>query len=141
MAGIPLRIAEPTGRYRRSLRRYRSTFSGDGACPSGGHCDASALIGEVGEDEADAHGDNWPHDDLRWPRVCVRCGCAFTPGDQWQLVILPDDGTWITTQSATGGGYWTVTGTPPAITVTPSIFHNSPHGWHGFITNGELVSC
>lgn len=59
-------------------------------------------------------------------------------GEAWQ-VWLPDGGTWITTQAASGGGYWQVIGTPPLITVSPSIFHNAPHGWHGFIRNGELV--
>ena len=56
-------------------------------------------------------------------------------------MVLPDGGSWITTQQASGGGYWTVTGTPPLITVTPSIWHNSPHGWHGFIRAGELVDA
>jgi Family of unknown function (DUF6527) len=191
--GIPLRIAEPTGRYRRSLRRF--TFPADhfpGAnCPARrwGH-DASVFIGEVGEEEADVHGDNWPHNDPRWPESCDMCGQSFPAEGQWQRndcliyrlpdgtefitwgspkdipagtmirvpwfdglgrqvfqlgemtdpwqVWLPDGGTWITTQAATGGGYWTVTGTPPLITVSPSIFHNQPTGWHGFIRNGQL---
>lgn len=186
MTGIPLRIAEPTGRYQRSLRRYRSRLSADGACPAGGYCDASADIGEVNASEAEAHGDNWPHDDPRWPSACARCGCAFTPDDQWQrndnqvyrlpdgqeftfrgsfgrcappgamiraawyddfadqpgeswLISLPDGGEWITTQRASGGGHWTVTGTPPNLTVTPSIWHAAPTGWHGWIRDGHLV--
>jgi hypothetical protein len=60
------------------------------------------------------------------------------PGQSW-LISLPGGGEWITTQSATGGGHWTVTGTPPDITVNPSIWHNAPRGWHGFIRDGELV--
>jgi hypothetical protein len=143
-------------------------------------------IGEV-TDPADAHGDNWPHDDPRWPANC-ECGYQFTDDDQWQrndneifvlpdgtefafigsfgkaappgamiraawydefteqpgeswIVALPDGGEWITTQKATGGGYWEVSGTAPMITVSPSIFHNAPHGWHGFIRNGELVDA
>jgi len=184
--GIPLRIAGPTGMYRRSLRRYRSSFSGDGACPFGGYCDASAAIGEIPEAEADVHGDNWPHDDPRWPQTCSRCGCPFTPDDEWQRndcviyrlpdgtefinwgsakdvppgtmiripwydkagrpgeawqVWLPDGGTWITTQGATGGGFWEVSGTPPNITVSPSIWHNQPNGWHGWVRDGELVDA
>lgn len=188
--GIPLTIAEPTGRYRRELRRYRSSFSGGDACPAGGYCDASATIGEVGADEASAHGDNWPHDDSRWPAACGRCGYTFTPDDQWQrndnrlyrlpdgiefafwgafgkvappgtmirahwydefsghpdgieswLISLPDGGDWITSSRATGGGYWTVTGTPPNITASPSIWHNQPDGWHGWVRNGELVGA
>jgi hypothetical protein len=62
------------------------------------------------------------------------------PGDSW-LISLPDGGEWITTQKASGGGYWTVEGTPPDITVSPSIFHNQPSGWHGFIRGGELVNA
>ncbi len=182
---IPLRIAEPAGRYCRSLRRF--VFTGQGRdCPQGGYHNASADIGEV-TDPAEAHGDNWPHDDPRWPAAC-ECGYEFGPADEWQrndnqiyrlpdgaefvfrhsfgraapagtmiradwyddfteqpgeswIVALPDGGEWITTQKATGGGYWTVTGTPPAITVSPSIFHNAPTGWHGFIRDGELVDA
>jgi hypothetical protein len=185
--GIPLRIAEPTGRSRRSLRRY--TFSTGRACPAAqyGH-DASADIGEVDDSDTAPHGDNWPHEDPRWPAACKACGQPFLPGDEWQrndnkiyrlpdgtefvfrhsfgraapagtmiraawydeyaqqpgeswLISLPDGGEWITTQQATGGGHWTVTGTPPAITANPSIWHNSPKGWHGWVRNGELVDA
>ena len=182
--GIPLRVAEPTGRYARSLRRFG--WSHDDPCPAGGYHNAVSEIGEV--TEAEAHGDNWPHDDPRWPQACEGCGLTFTPEHQWQrnddaiyqlpdgtaftfrgsfgraappgamiraawyddfteqdgeswLVSLPDGGEWITTQKATGGGYWTVTGTPPTITASPSIWHNSPTGWHGFIRDGELVDA
>ena len=187
MTGIPLRIAEPAGRYRRDLRRFTFSHHGD-PCPAAnsGH-DATATTGEVSEAEAERlHGDNWPHDDPRWPQACTACGYTFRPGDEWQrndcriyrlpdgtefawrgdpgkaappgtmiragwydgfterpgeswLVVLPDGGTWITTQKASGGGYWDVHGTPPVITVSPSIFHNAPHGWHGFIRAGELI--
>jgi hypothetical protein len=186
MVGIPLRIAEPTARCRRDLRRFRFSRAGP-PCPAGGYCDATVTIGEVTLAEAQrVHGDSWPHDDPRWPAVCARCGTPFGDGDQWQcndneifrlpdgtefawfgdpgkaappgtmlrahwhddyagtergeswLVVLPDGGTWITTQQATGGGYWTVTGIPPAITVSPSIWHNAPHGWHGHIRDGVL---
>jgi hypothetical protein len=184
-APVPLRIAEPTGRYRRSLRRYR--FSGGVSCTEGAYCNASVDIGDV-TDPAGAHGDNWPHDDQRWPSACEFCGQAFLSDDEWQrndnqiyrlpdgaefvfrhsfgraapagsmvraswyddfteqageswIIALPDGGEWITTQSATGGGYWTVTGTPPGITATPSIWHNSPAGWHGFVRDGHLVDA
>jgi Family of unknown function (DUF6527) len=190
VTGIPLRIAEPADRWRRSLRRF--TYSGtDGVCRSDEHGsrlghDASADLGDVGQGEVDAHGDNWPHDDERWPATCTACGYEFADGDQWQrndspvyrlpdgtefafrgsfgtaapagtmiraawfdefadqpgeswLIALPDGGEWITTQAATGGRHWTVTGTPPDITASPSIWHNKPHGWHGHIRAGELV--
>lgn len=58
--------------------------------------------------------------------------------ESW-LIALPDGGEWITSQRASGGGYWTVTGTPPKITASPSVFHNAPTGWHGFVRDGELV--
>jgi hypothetical protein len=191
--GIPLRIAEPTGRYMRSLRRFRFSDADVQRCIASSYCNASVDIGEV-TDPAEAHGDNWPHDDTRWPTTCESCQRLFMPSDQWQrndnqiyqlsdgtefvfrhsfgrvapagtmiraawydeytqkqfelgelteswLIALPDGGEWITTQKATSDGHWVVTGTPPNITATPSIFHNSPTGWHGFVTNGELVTC
>jgi hypothetical protein len=183
---IPLRIAETTGRYQRSLRRYRSGPHDE--CPVSGYHNASTDI-EVVTEPMDSHGDHWPHDDARWPAQC-ECGCAFTDEDRWQrnddricalpdgtefvfrgsfgrcappgsmlraewydeysrhpgkidswVIALPDGGDWITSSEATGGGYWTVTGTPPAITASPSIFHNAPSGWHGFIRDGELVAA
>jgi hypothetical protein len=182
--GIPLRIAEPTGRYRRSLRRY--VLSADRDCAAGGYHNASADIGDVDESErAEASGDNWPHDDPRWPSACG-CGYVFAAEDRWQrndsgiyrlpdgaeftfrgsfgstappgamiraswcdeyagqpgeswIIALPDGGEWITTQKARGGGFWAVTGTPPGITVSPSIWHNAPTGWHGWIRDGKLV--
>lgn len=72
--------------------------------------------------------------------ACIRIPWAdqHYGANSWK-VILPDGGEWITTQTATGGGTWTVTGEVPNISVTPSIWHNAPHGWHGHIQNGELV--
>ena len=190
MTGIPLRIAEPSGTYRRDLRRF--TFKGrcDVPCTNDWGHDAAVVLGIIGQAEAErVHGDNWPHDDPRWPAACERCGYEFRDGDEWQrndnrlyrlpdgteftlwgpearqappgamiradwydgwsfarpgeawLVILPDGGQWITTQKATDGAYWDVTGTPPAITASPSIWHNAPHGWHGFIRDGKLVQA
>jgi uncharacterized protein DUF6527 len=187
MTGIPLRIAEPTGRYRRSLRRYRA-LGGLNDCPAGGYHNAASEIGDVAEaDRAEAAGDNWPHDDLRWPGACA-CGYEFTPDDAWQrndseiyrlpggaeftfrgsfgraappgamiraawydeyaaqpgeswIIALPDGGEWITTQKAADGGLWAVTGVPPAITVSPSIWHNAPAGWHGWVRDGMLIDA
>jgi hypothetical protein len=196
--GVALVIAEPTGTYRRDLRRFTWGASDGRICseleqeqpPWRGH-DATVTIAHVTEAEADpVHGDNWPRDDGRWPQRCRHCGYRFVDSDQWQrndcaiyrlpdgtefakwgvfgriappgtmiradwfdqysqhpehieswMISLPDGGEWTTSQRAGGGGYWTVTGTPPKITVTPSIWHNqSGNGWHGFVTNGELVS-
>jgi hypothetical protein len=154
-------------------------------CPSGGYHNASAEIGDVPEAEHEVlHGDNWPHDDPRWPTACG-CGYAFTDADWWQrnddpvfrlpdgtefayrasfgkiappgtmiraswydeyadvpgeswVIALPDGGEWITTQRASGGGHWEVTGAAPNLTATPSIWHNSPNGWHGWLRDGRL---
>jgi Family of unknown function (DUF6527) len=65
---------------------------------------------------------------------------ADIPGEAW-IISLPGGGEWITTQRATGGGHWEVTGTPPNITAHPSIWFNSPNGWHGWIRNGVLVDA
>ena len=82
---------------------------------------------------------------------------ALQPGDMWRdpgqdahgreawMILLPSaapDGKynqglnlWCTvTQDE--GKLWTVTGTPPNITVKPSI--NVVGDWHGWITNGEM---
>lgn len=188
MTSIPLRIAIPTGRCRRDLRRF--TFKGKSETPCityWGH-DARIVLGEVLQEESDRiHGDNWPHGDPSWPKVCERCGYEFRPQDEWQrndnaiyclpdgveftlwggateappgamvradwydefsdhpksidswMIVLPDGGTWITSSKATDGGYWEVTGTAPNLTASPSIFHNAPTGWHGWLRNGELV--
>ena len=196
--GTPLVIAEPTGMYRRDLRRYTWGRSDEKYCPfyegtsyRGGH-GAVATIGQVPESEMErVRGDNWPHDDEHWPVQCEHCEYRFTDDDQWQrndsavyrrpdgfefaywgslkhippgtmwrvpwadehmsvrhpqqvpswCIVLPDGGEWITSQPASGGGYWTVNGTPPAIDVSPSIWHAQPTGWHGFIRNGELVDA
>lgn len=188
VTGIPLRIAEPSGRWQRNLRRYKPGTDGVSNCTAGIYHNANVIVGEIPATEAaGAAGDNWPHDDPRWPAACT-CGYEFTPEDHWQridrevyrlpdgrefvlsptfgceippgtmiragwydeyagrpgeswLVILPDGGQWITTQQATGGGHWTVTGTPPLITASPSIWHNAPGGWHGWVRAGFLENA
>lgn len=188
MTGIPLVIAEPTGRYQRNLRRYRLGRYSVSECTAGSYHNASVIVGEIPASEvAEAAGDNPAHDDPRWPKACT-CGYEFTDGDNWQrndrevyqlpdgyefvlspvfgyeippgtmiraawydkhteqpgetwLIILPDGGQWLTTQGASGGGHWEVTGTPPRITATPSIWHDQPRGWHGWVRDGELVTA
>ena len=91
----------------------------------------------------------------------------YTPGDAdglecWWIVLpntkplLPgfvSEVSWRTTDKASRPPHakWTVSGTAPLLTVTPSIdvecWLRQPDGasvrdgsyWHGFITNGELV--
>jgi hypothetical protein len=60
MPGIPLRIAEPTGRYQRNLRRYSPSHGLDG-CPAGGYHNANVIAGEIPASEVtDAAGDKRP---------------------------------------------------------------------------------
>jgi hypothetical protein len=54
--------------------------------------------------------------------------CVMTPGGEWNI-----DGR------STGGGYWTRTGTPPKLTVRPSILIG--RAYHGFLTDGKLIQC
>lgn len=92
--GIPLVIAEPTGMYRRDLRRFTWGKSDGRFCPARdqmqqeqpwrGH-DALVTIEYVPEAQADpVHGDNWPRDDERWPAQCDHCDYRFADDDQWQ---------------------------------------------------------
>jgi hypothetical protein len=62
--------------------------------------------------------------------------------DQPHLMVACPDGIWCADcPESDGPGLWTRTGEPPNVTVTPSIFINRPTGWHGWLTNGELISC
>jgi hypothetical protein len=61
------------------------------------------------------------------------------------IVFLPNGSYWCTRDRAAREGsqpgpQWTVTGTAPDITVTPSIDDRNPERpWHGWIRNGLLV--
>ena len=76
-------------RFQRQLRRYRRGTEND--CPLGGYHNKIVNIGEV-TDRADAIGDNWPHDDPRWPTHCD-CGYEFAncecgqPGCEFEDVL------------------------------------------------------
>ncbi|HWZ29184.1 MAG TPA: hypothetical protein VNX15_11505 [Gemmatimonadales bacterium] len=55
------------------------------------------------------------------------------------MVKLPDGCEWMVDGPSTNSKTpWARTGKPPAVTATPSILTN---GYHGFLTNGSLVSC
>lgn len=99
--------------------------------------------------------DNFPHDGDREPGMMWR----YPPGDipdreSWWIVLPGGTGeymeiSWRTTDRASDPPHelWDVTGTPPLITVSPSIDierWNSQGArvgsyWHGFIRDGELV--
>lgn len=65
------------------------------------------------------------------------------------MIALPNGTNWCTNDRASVPGdsnglgpYWGVTGTVPAITVSPSIDDRDPaRPWHGWIRNGELVEA
>lgn len=68
-------------------------------------------------------------------------------GEEYFVVRLPGGSDWAIdgpsfnadlTEAKSRG--WTRTGTPPNLTVTPSIQIHST-GYHAFLTNGVLVAC
>lgn len=79
------------------------------------------------------------------------------PGDMWDawwypdkwkqnpdglclVVRLPGDHDWIIDRSGSDNTHWIRTGTPPNITVTPSVIVQSS-GYHGWLRNGILVDA
>jgi hypothetical protein len=107
-----------------------------------------ALPGRPPDDRDPEPGDCW-----RYPRGDV-------PGRECWWIILPNlrDGlvevSWRTTDQAARPphGMWQVTGTPPDLTVSPSIdveFWRTVDGrpvrdgsyWHGWIRDGRLVQA
>lgn len=64
--------------------------------------------------------------------------------DRLPIMLVLPCGCWFLVDSrATGSDSgWAVTGTPPNLTMTPSInclSHPSGVGWHGYLTNGILT--
>jgi hypothetical protein len=75
-----------------------------------------------------------------------RCDCH---GEQGWLIRLPGGrsygdsqfiNAWCTLEEVPSQGRWNVSGEAPNLTVTPSIHILGEGGWHGYITNGEIVS-
>lgn len=52
-------------------------------------------------------------------------------------VVCPDGAIWCIDGEATGGGFWTREGSPPMLTVQPSI---QTGDYHGHLTNGVLTA-
>lgn len=199
----PCYWAEPTGRHRRGLRRYVLAEHQGYTCAEGWH-DALVWLDVITGDRN--NGDNWPHDDPRWPTQCQRgCGYAFTEEDRWQLFTRRlfrrgDTGTEATWEDLPPGAMqdadwlhypycqgpdgaslmvkcpnwldwhidgparkgdeepryhaWARTGTPPRITVNPSIaigymrdpkdptgkrWIPAPNHYHGWLRDGVLT--
>jgi len=63
---------------------------------------------------------------------------VFKGPDGQCLVLKTPGGDWLIDGPSTNGNGWTRTGTPPNLTVNPSILANTYHGW---LKNGELVEC
>lgn len=81
---------DPTGRGRRSLRRYIRKEGFPCAVSGYGYHNAEAVIDEIeyapigeGEDRQYPRLDDVAHDDPRWPKMCA-CGYAFVDDDRWQ---------------------------------------------------------
>lgn len=86
----------------------------------------------------------WKYEDGWWIILPDTSGDIGKPGHPGQI-------SWRTGDRASDGGYWTVTGEAPNLTVTPSIDvlrfvkQGDKHVregsyFHGFITNGEITS-
>jgi hypothetical protein len=54
------------------------------------------------------------------------------------MARLPDGNIWCSAHRADDGRGWTVTGTAPDITVTPSIDDTIDGTWHGHIIGGVM---
>lgn len=102
-------MIEPTGRYRRWLRRYVPSYEEQCKVSNNGYHDAMVAI-EDSDKERVVMGDIWPHDDPRWPTHCV-CGREFAEEDTWQLFgrqiyTRPDTGKECTLYDAPPGAMW-----------------------------------
>lgn len=84
-----------------------------------------------------------PYPEVEEPGMMWRDPTADVPGRENWYIVLPEGYWWHTTAGGWKSGEkpcgWEVSGIPPNITVTPSIFCDPPNGWHGWITNGEIV--
>jgi hypothetical protein len=66
-----------------------------------------------------------------------------SPDGLWLCVRLPNGHDWLMDGPSSNGTFWTRTGTPPKVTVRPSIFARmgKPDAYHGFLTDGVLEEC
>jgi hypothetical protein len=55
------------------------------------------------------------------------------------LTVMTPGGEWAVDAPSSGGTLWQRTGAPPNVTATPSI--HFPGKYHGWLTNGLLISC
>lgn len=79
----PCVLLEPSGRTRRSLRRYAHEDALPCPGPMGYHS-VMILLDVVPATGTCVLEDAYSHDDPRWPKACV-CGYEFGDVDHWQL--------------------------------------------------------
>jgi hypothetical protein len=84
---------------------------------------------------------------------CMKPGAVYR--DSLGLAVLTPGGTWHPEQPSSSGGAWSVSGTPPRITITPSILQTWPRqagdgrmvhpsgvrDYHAVLTDGVLYEC
>lgn len=94
VAKTPIRcfLLTPTGRTRRSMRRFSVDSEAKIACGDLNYHNASIAIdvveGSYPVYDLDGYpesGRAWPRDDPRWPVQCERCGYAFADTDPRQV--------------------------------------------------------
>jgi hypothetical protein len=99
---------EPSSQVRVSLRRY----SRGRKCQAGkSYCNADVPLTVVPYEEGQASGDDWPHEDSRWPFRCAQCGHPFREYDHYQLnhTLLyqsNEDDSLMTLAEAPPGAMW-----------------------------------
>lgn len=166
-------LLEPTDRARRSLRRchdfagageYHSEEVDIGECAADEHAGVASCFPEFKDDP------RWPsrcgkcghlfseiersYVDVRpiWRRADT--GELTTldeapPGAIWffdeYLMVATPGGHWNVDMKSRNGGGWTRHGTPPNVTVSPSILigKNAAGDWeyHGWLRDGKLIEC
>ncbi len=101
-------------------------------------CRLIAAPGSAREWLAVRPGDMWFVDDLDEPYMRAAHLAPEHDGKRALVVRLPGPVSFPIYRAPSGGGdAWTVTGTPPAVTLRPSI---NCHGvYHGYITDGIIT--
>jgi hypothetical protein len=76
---------------------------------------------------------------------------GIQPGDMWAdeyvpgewIIMLPNRAVWYTWEHAAGtGNRWDVSGEAPGLTVSPSIWDQTPGSeWHGWIRDGHFETA
>lgn len=104
-------LLEPTDQEQVTLRRY-DVSEDRGGCPGAwGYHRAIAIVVPQQPKSGEASGDNWPHDDPRWPAKCQDCDYLFVDTDAWQcnrnpLFSRSDTGELVGLMDAPAGALW-----------------------------------